>query len=434
MGDRQRSAGQDLSDAFATVPNISHKIIKSEEQSCEGGAFSDVYKRKSNCGAGSLVEVAVKSFRFLCTMGETENDNYESTDVKAQEMIQRELGIWRRLEHPNIVPFLGVAYGFGRQGHVSLVSLWMANGSLQSFLGKHDDQLSIAHRLQLLLDVANGLCYLHSFVTPIIHGDLSGNNVLLDHNYTARLTDFGYASMTGDLPEALLYLQMTTMKPGALRFAAPEHFLVEEEQTMQPTIQSDIYSFGNLVFLVLSGKRPWSEFKHDNAVIGQILRGMKPQRPSSRPIEDKHWELVDRCWSSVGDRPGAGGVASSLQQFLWSLPPLQPLNGLFGVSSHSIHPVEQYTTMQKENVHPPGLSELILDYQNAMVRDDSANADITHDTQQNTSIKKANSRIFVRDHNLCNFYQDQEIKLQFNRVGTSNAAAAGVDALRTNKG
>ncbi|KAF8123360.1 kinase-like domain-containing protein [Boletus edulis] len=305
-------------------------------------------------------------------------------------MIQRELGIWRRLEHPNIVPFLGVVYGFGRQGHVSLVSLWMANGSLQSYLGKYDDQLSIAHRLQLVRNHSELYTSIHSFVTPIIHGDLSGNNVLLDHNYTARLTDFGYASMTGDLPEALLYLQMTTMKPGALRFAAPEHFLVEEEQTMEPTIQSDIYSFGNLVFLasvvsctmyvcvltsfqVLSGKRPWSEFKHDNAVIGQILRGMKPQRPSSRPIEDKHWELIDRCWSSVGGRPEAGGLASSLQQFLWSLSPLQPLIGLFGVSSHSIHSAEQYKTTQ-DNVRPPGLSELTLDYQNAVVRDGKHNS------------------------------------------------------------
>ena len=67
-------------------------------------------------------------------------------------MIRRELGIWRRLEHPNIVPFLGIVYGFGRQGHASLVSLWMVNGSLQGFLGEHDGKLIIAHRLQLVRD------------------------------------------------------------------------------------------------------------------------------------------------------------------------------------------------------------------------------------------------------------------------------------------
>lgn len=65
-------------------------------------------------------------------------------------MIRRELGIWRRLNHNHIVPFLGIAYGFGVQGGVSLVSLWMPNSTLLSFLVKHDDELDVAHRLQLV--------------------------------------------------------------------------------------------------------------------------------------------------------------------------------------------------------------------------------------------------------------------------------------------
>ncbi|KAF8123364.1 kinase-like domain-containing protein, partial [Boletus edulis] len=226
------------------------------------------------------------------------------------QMIRRELGIWRRLKHPNIVPFLGIAYGFGRQGHASLVSLWMHNESLQRFLMKHDDQLTIAHRLQLVRD------RMHSYTpSPIIHGDLSSNNVLLDDNYIACLTDFGYASMIGDMPEASLYLQMSTMKPGTLRFAAPDPFLADEGEKAQPTIQSDMYSFGNLGLLasvVLSGKLPWAEIPHDAGVVVQLSRGKKPKRPSSRPIEDQHWELIERCWSSVGDRPPAEDVVSSL--------------------------------------------------------------------------------------------------------------------------
>ena len=80
-------------------------------------------------------------------------------------MIRRELGIWRRLEHPNIVPFLGIAYGFGRQGQASLVSLWMANGSLQSFLGKHDEELTIARRLQLVRDCSE--LHLYNLLTTL---------------------------------------------------------------------------------------------------------------------------------------------------------------------------------------------------------------------------------------------------------------------------
>ena len=65
-------------------------------------------------------------------------------------MLRRELGIWRRLNHENIVPFLGIAHGFGMLGAMSLVSLWMPNGSLHHFLGKYKDKLDLGHRLQFV--------------------------------------------------------------------------------------------------------------------------------------------------------------------------------------------------------------------------------------------------------------------------------------------
>jgi len=65
-------------------------------------------------------------------------------------MIRRELGIWRRLDHINVVPFLGIAYGFGMRGAMSLVSLWMPNGSLHHFLAKCDHNLGLGHRLRLV--------------------------------------------------------------------------------------------------------------------------------------------------------------------------------------------------------------------------------------------------------------------------------------------
>ena len=65
-------------------------------------------------------------------------------------MLRRELGIWRRLNHVNVVPFLGIAYGFGMLGAMSLVSLWMRNGSLHNFLEKHHVNIGVGHRLQFV--------------------------------------------------------------------------------------------------------------------------------------------------------------------------------------------------------------------------------------------------------------------------------------------
>ena len=65
-------------------------------------------------------------------------------------MLRRELGIWRRLKHDNIVPFLGIAYGFGMDGTMSLVSLWMPNETIHKFLENYNDNLGVVHRLQFV--------------------------------------------------------------------------------------------------------------------------------------------------------------------------------------------------------------------------------------------------------------------------------------------
>ncbi|KAF8553704.1 hypothetical protein OG21DRAFT_1381082, partial [Imleria badia] len=117
------------------------------------------------------------------------------------------------------------------------------------------------------------------------------NNVLLDADYTSRLTDFGYASLVGKIPEALTYLQRSTARPGALRWMAPEQ--IESEEPYNRTPKSDVYSFG----CVLSGQQPWSEVRGESAVVLRLAKGHKPGRPESRAIDDSHWNLIQDCWS-----------------------------------------------------------------------------------------------------------------------------------------
>ncbi|KAF8141174.1 kinase-like domain-containing protein [Boletus edulis] len=262
-------------------------------------------------------------------------------------MLRRELGIWRRLSHTNVVPFLGIAYGFGMHDAMSLVSLWMPNDTLQNFLAKHNDCLDVVHRLRFLRDIADGLQYLHSLA--IVHGDLNCNNVLLDADYTAHLTDFGYASLVGNIPEALIYLRRSTTRPGALRWTAPEQIVLED--TFSRTTKSDIYTFGCvglqesslsatarliLIFLqVLSGKQPWSEVREDAAVVLRLARGYKPARPESRPVDNMHWELIEKCWSSIQERPDAEAITASIRRFLSYHPPFQPLRDITDTSDSS---------------------------------------------------------------------------------------------------
>ncbi|KAG6375289.1 hypothetical protein JVT61DRAFT_3511 [Boletus reticuloceps] len=76
---------------------------------------------------------------------------------------------------------------------------------------------------------------------------------------------------------------------------------------------------------VLSGKQPWWEIGEDVAVLLRLSQGEIPGRPESRPIDDQHWELIERCLSQIPDRPAANTIVSFLEQFLERFPHSQPL-------------------------------------------------------------------------------------------------------------
>jgi len=195
----------------------------------------------------------------------------------------------------------------------------------------------------------------HSF--PFIHGDLNTvrqsrnlyriicltrvqNNVLLDVDYTARLVNFGYASLVGNIPEAFTYLQRSTARPGELRWIAPEQ--VDPEVAFNKTTKTDIYSFGcvalqgcsfmdsNVRLLltslqVLSGKQPWSEVQRDSIVVLRLAQGHRPGRPESRTLNDSHWNFIQDCWSEIEERPTAQVIISTIEQFLSRCPQSPPL-------------------------------------------------------------------------------------------------------------
>ena len=85
--------------------------------------------------------------------------------------------------------------------------------------------------------------------------------MLLDAGYTARLTDFGFASLAGNIPEALAYLDRSTTRPGALRWIAPEQ-LNHDGTTNRATVESDVYSFGCIALQasLLDKRQSYSDF------------------------------------------------------------------------------------------------------------------------------------------------------------------------------
>ncbi|KAJ8580969.1 kinase-like protein [Rhizopogon salebrosus TDB-379] len=288
-----------------TLPDLTGQLSRTSEYATSFGGLSDIWRcvLKTNDG---VVVAAVKSIR-----GQVAD---EGEARKKNRRLFRELKVWSRLRHDNVVPLYGTASSFGP--FVALVCPWYENGSLSGYLESLGERLSVVDRFRLLSDVSAGLQYLHS--CSIVHGDLTGSNVLISSDGRAHLSDFGLSVV---VVEFLATSYFTSVFSGTARWMAPELLAVPEEEeeegtNMIPTPQSDIYSFGCIMFQVLTGKPPYSEHKRDAQVVVAISLGKKPLRPVIPVIIDRHWEFIMICWSINDCRPSAQQVDSHIKQQL----------------------------------------------------------------------------------------------------------------------
>ncbi|KAG0701590.1 kinase-like domain-containing protein [Suillus ampliporus] len=265
----------------SNLVDLTERITRTSDFHIAAGGFGDVWRCTLQTGETHIV-VAVKVIRF--------------PDGEVEEALRRELGMWKRLGHTNIMPLLGITRGFSP--YISMVSPWFENGSLTAYLRKYEG-ITLLDRLRLLEDITSGLHYLHG--VPVVHGDLTPNNVLLNNEKRAVLTDFGLSSMLENVTN-LSYLKRSCAQAGAIRYSAPE-LLREAEEPIQPDIQSDIYSFGCLALKVLSGNEPWADVRHELSIIIKVVEGHTPRRPTSGPILDAHWRLIQRCFVLPGAMP-----------------------------------------------------------------------------------------------------------------------------------
>ncbi|KAG1765800.1 kinase-like domain-containing protein [Suillus occidentalis] len=211
--------------------------------------------------------------------------------------MHRELMVWLKLKHSTIVPLLGTANV--ESPIPALVSQWMCSGTLYVYLKQA--AITVSAKVELIAGVADGLKYLHS--ENVIHGDLHPANVLVDDSGHPRLTDFGLATIAGD---AELQLSVTTttrtLDP---RWRAPEVIGIEHDPE-RPSFESDIYSFGGIIYFVISGDIPWKE-KNSVQICIEMLKRANPVRPDNIP--DNHWDVIHKCWSwDPVSRPKAAEV------------------------------------------------------------------------------------------------------------------------------
>ncbi|XP_041429380.1 receptor-interacting serine/threonine-protein kinase 4 isoform X4 [Xenopus laevis] len=246
------------------------------------GGFGTVYKGWSR----SLnMEVALKTFQGA-----------QSFSInKLMKNILKEREVMEKASNPFVILLLGMyERQEGQAIEHGLVMEYMPNGSLRSLFDITD--VPWALRFQMLHQVALGMNYLHTLHPPIIHRDLKPSNVLLNKHFDAKITDFGLSKIVGATTSAVPSFA------GTPSYMAPEALV---DLNYKPTMAFDVYSFGILIWTVLSGEEPFP-----NAFLELIQFGVpKGQRPSLEVLDPLNHikmvpeakELMIKCWSGNPD-------------------------------------------------------------------------------------------------------------------------------------
>ncbi|XP_024178078.1 LRR receptor-like serine/threonine-protein kinase EFR [Rosa chinensis] len=193
------------------------------------GGFGSVYKGTLSDG----IEVAIKAFNL-----ELEGA-FTSFEVECE--------VLSNVRHRNLVKVISCCSQIDFKG---LVLNYMPNGSLEKWFYSQNSSFHIMQRLDIMIDVASALEYLHhGYEVPIVHCDLKPSNILLDDDMVAHVADFGIARLLGGGDS-----MTQTMTLATIGYMAPEY-------GMQGIVtrRGDVYSFGIVVMETFTRRKPTDE-------------------------------------------------------------------------------------------------------------------------------------------------------------------------------
>ena len=224
--------------------------------------------------------VAVKEIHsiFMNEVGDLEFQSFKRSFLCECEQSSR-------LRHPNIVRFFGIYHPPGAR--VPSLVMERLHCSLTSLL-ESSPVVPIGTKISIIKDVALGLRYLHTRNPPIIHRDLSSNNVLLSKGMEGKIGDLGTARLVDPRRQSRM-----TKAPGTVDFMPPE--ALENITNIHYGKELDVFSFGCVMLHTLSHQWPTpSQAAIINPETGLAIGGRTEVERRS-----KYFERIDRSRSDV---------------------------------------------------------------------------------------------------------------------------------------
>ncbi|XP_078160238.1 serine/threonine-protein kinase 52-like [Carex rostrata] len=268
-----------------------------------GTVFRGTYDRK---------DVAVK----LLDWG-SENIVTDAETAERRSSFCKEVAVWHKLDHPNVTQFVGASmvpsdlripsdkgkaqYSSIPTRAVCVVLEFLSGGTLKQYLIKNrTKKLPFDVFLQLALDLARGLEYLHS--KKIVHRDVKTENMLLDKQKNLKIADFGVARVEAQNANDM------TGETGTLGYMAPE--VLDGKPYNR---KCDVYSFAICLWEMFCCKMPYRDIHSFSELsTGVVRQGLRPKIPRRCPT--KLAKIMKRCWDANPDnRPEMDEVVQKLE-------------------------------------------------------------------------------------------------------------------------
>eukprot|EP00877_Chromochloris_zofingiensis_P012895 jgi/Chrzof1/785/Cz01g28220.t1 len=283
-----------------------------------GGEFGEVYKAKWH---GSYVAAKV----------------LKRSDEIALGDFRTEIAILRKIHHPNCVQFLGACT---KQKPYIVITELMACSLADAFLRTFYAPTQ-RRQVEIALDFARGMAYLHSRRQPIVHRDLKPANLMISGNLNAdteqlyldsgviKVADFGLSKSLvpvdrhGQMTMSISQVYKLTGETGSYRYMAPEVFRHEPYN-----LKVDVYSFAMIIFQLFETTVPFHGHDPVDAARQAAMLGARPSFPPRKTVSPMMQDLrkiVEDCWNPDPEsRPSFEDVVNRLEAMLKALPKHSP--------------------------------------------------------------------------------------------------------------
>lgn len=234
-----------------------------------------------------------------------------------RDEFSNEVELLTKIDHRNLVKLLGYAE---KGNERIIITEYVPNGTLREHLdGQHGKILDFNQRIEIAIDVAHALTYLHLYAEkPIIHRDVKSSNIMLTESFRAKVSDFGFARVG---PTEAEQSHILTKVKGTAGYLDPEYL-----KTYKLTPKSDVFSFGILLIEIVSARRPvemkrivderitvrWAFKKYNEGNVMAILDSQLKE-PVNGKVAMKMLGLAFECAAPTrADRPDMKEVGEQL--------------------------------------------------------------------------------------------------------------------------